>query len=122
MIKECLAVAVGGMLGTLVRYALGHWTRGLGPQWLPLSTLAVNVVGCWLIGALFQWTNQRELQGTWWELGLRVGVLGGLTTFSSFGLDVMQAWHSRPWIALGLVAAHLILGLGAVAMGMQMMK
>ncbi len=46
MIKECLAVAVGGMLGTLVRYALGHWTRGFGSQWLPLSTLAVNVVGC----------------------------------------------------------------------------
>lgn len=122
MLKEWLAVAIGGMLGTLVRYAIGHWTRGYGPQWLPLATLGVNVAGCLLIGALFQWTNQRGLQGSWWELALRVGFLGGLTTFSSFGLDVLQAWQSRPLIALSLIGAHLVLGLGAVAIGMQMVK
>ncbi len=122
MMKEWLAVAVGGMLGTLVRYALGLWTRGFGPQWLPLATLGVNVVGCFIIGALFQWTIRRELHGTWWDVALRVGFLGGLTTFSSFGLDVLTAWQTRPWIAAGLIGAHLVLGLGAVAVGMQLAK
>ncbi len=110
------------MLGTLVRYAVGLWTRSWGAQWLPWGTLGVNVAGCLLIGALYQWTVQRELHGTWWDVAIRVGFLGGLTTFSSFGLDVLQAWPGRPLYALGLVAAHLLLGLGAVAVGMQLVK
>ena len=122
MLKEWLAVAIGGMLGTLVRYALGLWTRGFGSHWLPIATLVVNVVGCFIIGALFKWSIQRELHGTWWDVAIRVGFLGGLTTFSTFGLDVMQAWHSRPMIALGLIAAHLMLGLGAVALGMYLFE
>lgn len=122
VIKEWLAVAIGGMLGTLVRFAVGLWTRGYGPQWLPLATLGVNVVGCLMIGALFKWTEQREMQGTWWELAVRIGFLGGLTTFSSFGLDVLQAWQHRPAVALALIALHLGLGLGAVALGMQLVS
>ena len=122
MLRELLAVALGGMLGTLVRYAIGHWARGWGSHALPAATLIVNVVGCLLIGALFRWTNERGLHGTWWDIALRVGFLGGLTTFSSFGLDVLQAWHSRPVVAIALIAAHLALGLGAVALGMQLVK
>lgn len=118
MIKEWVAVALGGMLGTLVRFSLGNWTRSLGPQYLPLATLAVNVIGCLLIGMLFKYSTRHEMAGTWWELAARVGFLGGLTTFSSFGLDVIQAWQAQPLIAVGLIAGHLLLGLAAVALGM----
>ncbi len=62
---------------------LGLWTRGFGPQWLPLATLGVNVVGCFIIGALFQWTIRRELHGTWWDVAIRVGFLGGLTPLAA---------------------------------------
>jgi CrcB protein len=82
----------------------------------------VNIAGCLAIGALYKFTVQRELHGSWWELALRVGFLGGLTTFSSFGLDVLHAWHARPLVACAIVAAHLVLGLGAVAVGMLLVK
>ncbi len=97
MFKEWVAVAIGGMLGTLVRHAVGHWTRGFGSQWLPLATLGVNIVGCLAIGLLFRWTIERDLHGTWWDVAIRVGFLGGLTTFSTFGLDVLQPGKTHPW-------------------------
>ncbi len=122
MVREWLAVAIGGMLGTLVRHALGTWTRGLNPVYLPLATLAVNVVGCLAIGWLYRWSMDRQLINAWWEVGIRVGILGGLTTFSSFGLEVINAWHQRPAIALAILGSHLVLGLAAVWCGMQLAR
>lgn len=118
MIKEWIAVALGGMVGTLARHALASLVRGWQPHWLPLATLAVNVVGCFAIGWLFRWSWDRELTNQWWEVAIRVGILGGLTTFSSFGLEVVNAWHERPALAMAIMAAHLGLGLLAVAGGM----
>ena len=119
MIREWLAVALGGMLGTLLRHALNTWVRNWQPHWLPLSTLAVNVIGCLAIGWLYRWTSDRELINQWWEVALRVGLLGGLTTFSSFALEVINAWHHRPAIACVIVAAHLGIGLLCVVLGMH---
>lgn len=120
MIKEWLAVALGGMVGTIARHALGTLVRSWQPHWLPVATLAVNVVGCFAIGWLFRWSWDRELTNQWWEVGIRVGVLGGLTTFSSFGLEVVNAWHHRPALALAILGAHLGLGLAAVLGGMYL--
>ena len=119
MIKEWLAVALGGMLGTLCRHALGTAVRAVHPAWLPFATLTVNVVGCFAIGWLVHWTTQRQWTNQWWEVGLRVGVLGGLTTFSSFALEAIHAWHHRPWLGFSIVVAHVTLGLVCVLAGMS---
>ena len=120
VIREWLAVALGGMIGTLARHALNSLVRSWHPSWLPLSTLAVNVVGCFAIGWLFRWTSDRELINQWWEVALRVGVLGGLTTFSSFALEVVNAGHHRPSLAIAIVLGHLVLGLLCVIAGMNL--
>lgn len=119
MFKEWLAVALGGMIGTLVRHSLNTSVRHWHPAWLPLSTLVVNVVGCLAIGWLYRWASDREMVNQWWEVALRVGVLGGLTTFSSFALEVVNAWHHRPSFACAIIGAHLAVGLLAVALGIQ---
>jgi CrcB protein len=118
VVREWLAVAVGGMLGSLARHALSNWTRGFHPSLVPLATLAVNVIGCFAIGWLFRWSLDRQLINQWWEVGVRVGVLGGLTTFSTFGLETINAWHQRPALAVAMVAGHVCLGLFAVVLGM----
>jgi fluoride exporter len=119
VLREWLAVALGGMIGTLARHALNTVVRNWNPSWLPLATLIVNVVGCLAIGWLFRWTLDRQLTNQWWEVAIRVGILGGLTTFSSFALEVVQAWQERPAIALAIVTAHLALGIVCVLVGMN---
>jgi len=119
VIREWIAVALGGMIGTLVRHMLNTSIRSFSPQWLPVSTLLVNVVGCFAIGWLFRWALDRQLSHAWWEVGLRVGVLGGLTTFSAFAIEVFIAWQTRPLLGLAIVAGHLGLGLAAVALGIS---
>ena len=119
MIREWMAVALGGMFGTLARHALNTLVRHWHPAWLPLSTLIVNVVGCFVIGWLYRWSSDRELTNQWWEVALRVGVIGGLTTFSSFALEVVNAWDQRPALACAIVLAHVSIGLVCVMLGMQ---
>jgi CrcB protein len=85
--KVILAVAIGGAIGATARYAV----VGLAGRWLgdgfPWGTLAVNVLGCLVMGILteamaIKWSVGPELRAL-----LTVGILGGFTTFSSFALD-----------------------------------
>lgn len=120
MLKEWFAVAVGGMLGVMLRHALSGAFSLIGPAWLPIATLVANVAGCFAIGALAQWAMQNQCMSTWWVVGTRVGLLGGLTTYSSFGLELVRLWNDgRTTYTLGLAAGHLVLGILAVAIGMN---
>jgi CrcB protein len=84
---QWLAVAVGGAVGAVARHGL--WlvtTRQYGASF-PWGTFAVNVIGCFLIGAAFVAFDEHPSQPTLRAL-LMTGVLGGFTTFSAFALDV----------------------------------
>ena len=118
MPKEWIAVALGGMLGALARHALSWVFSHLGPAWLPIATLVVNVLGCFAIGAIVQWALQQSISREWWVVGVRVGLLGGLTTFSSFALEVV--WYlreNRSTHALILIGLHVVIGVAAVMAG-----
>ncbi len=118
MTREWIAVALGGMTGALLRHGVSSLITMFGSHWAPLATLVVNIVGCFAIGALFSWSFSQQLHSHWLTVGVRVGLLGGLTTFSSFALDAFHAWNQRPSISLALVGAHLTLGLVALLIGM----
>ena len=120
-------VAVGGAVGAVLRFWLGTWAARVAPPTstsgplpfgsLPLGTLLVNVFGCLAIGILLMLAD-RQVVGHDLRVGLGVGLLGALTTFSTFGhetLDLVR--RGLPGLALGNVALNLILGLGAVALG-----
>ncbi|MFO8045505.1 MAG: CrcB family protein [Halomonas sp.] len=84
------AVGAGSALGTSLRYQLSLSLLGLPGPWFPWATLAVNMLGSWLI-ALFAAVAAARLQG-WvahWQPFLLAGFCGGFTTFSLFGLEVM---------------------------------
>jgi CrcB protein len=85
-----LLVAAGGALGAALRYAIaGPIQRPLGDAF-PLGTLAVNVLGCFLIGLLATLFNGPLRLGEGARLAILVGVLGGFTTFSAFGLETLH--------------------------------
>jgi fluoride exporter len=115
-----IAVAIGGAIGSVVRHAVNHVVHG---RWLttrfPAGTVVANVVGCFLIGLLagLLASNRLTLRFHWREF-VFVGVLGGFTTFSTFGLDTFTlAQTHSPQAALVNIAANVIGGLMAVWIG-----
>ncbi len=123
MIREWFAVALGGLVGTVLRHGTVSLFTLAGSAWLPLATLAVNIVGCFAIGCVAQWSVAQQMENHWWTVAIRAGLLGGLTTFSSFGLDIVRLWQAeRPEAAVGLAAAHVLLGVVAIVLGMQLFK
>jgi CrcB protein len=86
-----LWVALGGAIGSILRYSVGlALPRPASPESVPISTLFVNGLGCFLIGLLFAVLSTRDLENNpGWLIGA-VGLLGGFTTFSTFGLDTLR--------------------------------
>jgi CrcB protein len=107
-------IVLGGAAGSLLRYLVQGWGQGLTGGTFPLGTLLVNVLGCFAVGFL-----NSALTGPWpipaeVRVGLVVGVLGGFTTFSSFGWETFSLANDGqglPAVANVLLSA----GLGLVA-------
>lgn len=114
-----IAVGAGGALGSLARHAVNHFVaRTLGSP-SPLSTAIVNIVGCAIIGALAGLIAGHTLRVTpLLRTFIFVGVLGGFTTFSSFGLDTLALVHEgRTTVAFANVVVQVVAGVGAVFLG-----
>lgn len=116
---QLLAVAVGGALGSSLRYLANLFVHRQWPSSFPLATGLVNVSGCFLIGLLAVLGDERAAFGPTARLFLLVGVLGGYTTFSSFGYETLAlvARGDAGW-ALGNAVGQVVLGLVAVWAGM----
>lgn len=113
MFPTWLAVMFGGALGALARYA----TAGLlnRPEGFPYGTLTVNLLGCWFIGAL--WQALGDVSATT-KAFVFAGVLGGFTTFSSFGLESLRLLQSgQTTAACAYVLVSNVGGLALVALG-----
>ena len=118
MIVRLLLIGAGGFLGAVGRYLLGGAVQRLGGATaFPWGTLAVNVLGCLAIGALYGIAEARDV-GSGARLFLATGVLGGFTTFSTFGLEtVALARDGAPLRAASNAVATLALCLLAVWLG-----
>jgi fluoride exporter len=108
-------VALGGALGSLLRYLTGMATiRLLGP-FLPWGTFTVNIVGSFCIGLLMEWIARKMNASADVQLFLVTGVMGGFTTFSSFSLDVLSlAERGDVLWSMAYVLATVGLGIAAV--------
>ena len=111
--NDLLMIAGGGALGSVARYLLaGAVDSRLALLWptFPWGTLLVNVLGCALIGVAAGISDKP-----WVKPLVMIGILGGFTTFSSFGLQTVDLLHSGETAkALAYVALSLVLCLGAV--------
>ena len=114
---NCIAVGLGGFLGSVCRYLAGRIP--LGRDWgFPVRTLAINLIGSFLIGAVTALALKRAAPDPRLVLFLKAGVCGGFTTFSSFALetgDLLKSGHTAA--ALLYAAASLVLGVAAVFAG-----
>lgn len=120
--KTLFFVGLGGFAGSILRYTVSNWVqKAFSFFHLPLGTLAVNMLGCLIIGFMFGWSEHIKVLTTEQRLFIITGVLGSFTTFSTFGNDtliLMRNHHLAP--ALLNVFIHVIIGVSAVWLGFKL--
>lgn len=85
-----LILFAGGGLGATLRFALALWVDERAQVEFPWGTLAVNAVGCFAIGLLATFADEHRVLTPALRLFLVAGLLGGFTTFSTFGLETWR--------------------------------
>ena len=101
-----LAISAGASLGALARWRLGLWLSQPG-AWLPWGTLAANWVGAYVIGLAVAVFHHHPGLDPHWRLLIVTGLLGGLTTFSSFSAEVLDLLLQQRHVqALAALALH----------------
>lgn len=88
--ETVLYISIFGALGCLSRYYLSGWVYELFGRAFPYGTFAVNIVGAFLIGLIMEFSLRSALVSPQLRIGLTIGFLGGLTTFSTFSYETFR--------------------------------
>ena len=112
-------VGIGGFMGAVLRYWVsGFIQQAAKDQLFPFGTLAVNFFGCFVIGFLSELAEEHGAFTPQTRALVFTGILGGFTTFSTFGNETMNLLRNgQNILAFGNISAHLILGIGGVWLG-----
>src|SRR5260221_210537 len=129
LLRNSLVIGLGGALGSMLRFGLGSLidtTVQKGGSAFSWGTIIVNITGCFIIG--FIWTisatEGRILLSSYTRSFILIGILGGYTTFSSFGLQTFllvqagQRWEAAANVLLSVVLCLVGVWLGAALAGM----
>lgn len=118
MLAKLIWIALAGAVGTLARYGLASLVHQLARGVFPWGTLAVNLLGCLLFGAVWSLTEDRWSLSPELRVAVLVGFLGAFTTFSTFMFETGQLLRDSQWLfALGNLAFQNALGLVALFIG-----
>ena len=100
--KKLLLIFVFGGIGSAARYLTAGWVQNRTNGGFPVGTLAVNLIGCAIIGFLASYFDSPRLIREEYRLATMVGLLGGFTTFSSFALETFKLSNGREFAAAAL--------------------
>jgi len=116
-VNRILAIALGGVIGSLGRFAVARLFDDWNPATLPWATLTVNILGCLAIGAVAA-SASISAGPAWLRPFVITGVLGGFTTFSALALETgLLLDAGRVLVAVGYVVVTMAAGLVAVRLG-----
>lgn len=119
---KVLLIGAGGFIGALARYFVATWVQKFASAGtFPYGTLLVNLSGCLVVGILSYLVTVRGMFDDDTRAFLFVGIMGAYTTFSTFGNETLALFRDGKNLeAFANVGLHMILGLGAVALGRTM--
>ena len=122
--SKIFLVGAGGFIGSVLRYAISIFiVKFFEKPVAHFGTLAINVLGCLMIGFLGGLSETRNLFNPETRLLVFIGFLGGFTTFSTFGYEVFSFTRDGQLLAsMTNLSMHMILGLGAVWLGNEFSK
>jgi fluoride exporter len=123
IVLDFLAISAGAVVGANLRFWMSRGAvRLLGPVF-PYGTLAINVLGSFVLGFFLVWTTERAIVDPRWRLLIAVGFCGGYTTFSSYAYETMSFFQQGQW---ALMAANFLsnnlLTCAAVLAGMALAR
>lgn len=115
-----LLVAIGGALGSVLRYLTSLFVAHYFSGKFPLATFIINFIGCFLIGVFLHFSLRADEKLKYLFV---IGFCGGFTTFSTFANENLQLFQNGNYIlALGYTLASVVLGILAVWLGMVAMR
>lgn len=114
-------IAIFGAIGTLARYGLQGLVQVRTGGTFPYGTLLINLLGCFFLGLIGQFTLNRIVISPDLRMAIGVGFFGGFTTFSSFGWETAKMIETGEWLrASTYVAASVFLGLLLSVVGIRL--
>ena len=118
-----LLIGTGGFVGSILRYLVSQFLQKIFETTFPLGTMMVNILGSFLIGIIYAFSEQSEVLTAEWRIFLAVGFCGGFTTFSSFAYENFAMLNIQQFLFSALYTGlSLILGLLAVYLGVMLVK
>lgn len=121
LVKSLLLVAAGGAIGATARYGFSLALINSAARF-PFATLAVNILGSFLLGLLFAYSQQQAVSESW-RLFLGVGILGAFTTFSTFSVEVVVLIQQGELIkGMAHAGLNLLLSIAAVVAAILLMN
>ena len=121
--RDFLAISIAAIVGANLRYVVSRLAaRELGSIF-PYGTLAINIVGSFIVGFFVIWTTERALVDPRWRLLVVVGFCGSFTTFSSYAFETMAYFEQGQWaLMLANIFANNLLCLGGALAGMAVAR
>ena len=119
--RQLLLVGIGGFIGSVVRYLISTSLIKIHSTSFPWSTFIINIIGCFIIGLLF---NSETLTNSKYYMNefIIVGVLGGFTTFSAFGIETYNLFKNNlGHIAILYASCSILFGLIAIYISSKLM-
>ena len=115
-------IGLGGFLGSVCRYYSQQFIARFSTTF-PYGTLAVNIVGCFLVGLIFGFANKGNVLSPEWRMFLATGFCGGFTTFSTFSYESTQLINNGEYFYLALyIAVSVIIGIFATFAGIALTR
>ncbi|MFA5850232.1 MAG: fluoride efflux transporter CrcB [Bacteroidales bacterium] len=111
-------IGAGGFIGSVLRYLTSRLFQQLMVSSFPYGTLAVNIIGCFVLGVVYALAEKNAIVSDEMRLFLTVGICGGFTTFSTFANENMSFLRDGEFFQFALYASvSLLLGLIALYFG-----
>lgn len=121
--QKIICVGIGGCIGASIRYLITIQSSKLFNSSIPLGTLIANVLGGFLIGMIMEISISTDFISPNLKLFLTTGIMGGLTTFSTFSYETISLISDGNYLlGIGNIFLNLILSLGGVILATSLCK
>ncbi len=120
---KLLVIGLGGFIGAILRYGVSGWAYKIIGARMPFGTLVVNILGSFILGLFLFLAEGRFNIGPLWRGFIAIGMMGALTTFSTFSYETLALLQGNLWIQAFLnILLNVLLTLLAVWAGMVVAK